>query len=71
MIPEEYGKQANVHTEAVTSVIERRFYEKADVLICESDDIRDHFLQKYGSREMEYLIYSSGKDPQELRKTLK
>ena len=71
MIPEEYEKHANFHTGEVTSEIEKRFYQKADVLICENDALRDHFIDKYGKKDMEYLVYSGSSDPQELRKTLK
>ena len=43
MIPEEYHEAANYHTEEVTSNIEKTFYEKSDVLICENEKIKDHF----------------------------
>ena len=56
MIPEEYHAASNFHTEAVTSDIERSFYEKADVLICQDEKEKDHFIEKYGKRDMEYII---------------
>ena len=56
MIPEEYHEAANYHTEEVTSSIEKTFYEKSDVLICESEKIKDHFIDKYGKRDMKYIV---------------
>ena len=55
-VPEDYHALSNIHTEMVTSEIEKIFYNKADVLICENEDIKKHFIEKYGSRDMEYLI---------------
>ena len=58
MIPEEYHEAANYHTEEVTSNIEKTFYEKSDVLICENEKIKDHFIEKYGKRDMKYIVSS-------------
>ena len=49
MIPEEYHQAANYHTEAITRNIEKIFYEKADVLICANKEMKEHFLNKYGT----------------------
>ena len=55
-IPEEYHSASNFHTEAITADIEKIFYEKADVIICESEELKKHFIDKYGERDIEYLI---------------
>ncbi len=55
-IPEEYHNASNFHTEAITADIEKIFYEKADVIICESVELKKHFIDKYGERDIEYLI---------------
>ncbi|MCR4633422.1 MAG: glycosyltransferase [Erysipelotrichaceae bacterium] len=47
-IPEEYHQASNFHTEKITADIEKIFYERSDVIICESEEIREHFLKKYG-----------------------
>ena len=56
-VPERYHELSNIHTEMVTNDIEKVFYEKADVLVCESEELKKHFIQKYGQREMSYLVY--------------
>ena len=56
MIPEAYHEASNFHTEKITADIEKIFYEKADVIICESEELKNHFIQKYGNRETEFLI---------------
>ena len=56
MIPETYHEASNFHTEKITADIERIFYEKADVIICENEELKDHFIQKYGDRDVEFLI---------------
>ena len=58
-IPEEYGKASNVHTEMVTNEIEKVFYEKSDVIICDSKELIDHFKNKYQERKMEYIVCPS------------
>ena len=55
-IPEEYHEASNFHTEAITSDIEKIFYEKADVIICENESLKRHFIEKYGVRDIEYII---------------
>lgn len=56
MIPEAYHEASNFHTEKITADIEKIFYGKADVIICESEELKNHFIQKYGNRETEFLI---------------
>ena len=56
MIPEEYHEASNFHTEKITADIEKIFYEKADVLICENEEQKEHFIRKYGDREIEFII---------------
>ncbi len=55
-IPEEYHDASNFHTEAITADIEKIFYEKSDVIICENKELKDHFIAKYGQRDIEYKI---------------
>lgn len=55
-IPEEYHEASNFHTEEVCSSIEREFYEKADVLVCESEDLRKHFIKKYGKGNIDIKV---------------
>lgn len=71
MIPEMYHKLANTHTEMVTSEIEKTFFEKADVIICENGEIKKHFMEKYGEDEQRYLICPSGDDKEELARRIK
>ena len=47
MIPEEYHKKANYHTEQITNDIEKVFAEKSDILLCETNAIKKHFEDKY------------------------
>ena len=56
MIPEEYHAASNFHTEKITADIEKIFYEKSDVIICENEKLKDHFVEKYGNREVEFQI---------------
>ena len=35
---------------------EKIFYEKTDVLICENDEMVKHFKNKYGERNIEFLV---------------
>ena len=56
MIPEAYHEASNFHTEKITADIEKVFYEKSDVIICESEELKEHFIEKYGEREVEFLI---------------
>ena len=56
MIPEAYHSASNFHTEKITADIEKIFYEKADVIICESEEEKKHFIEKYGNREAEFKI---------------
>lgn len=55
-IPEEYHNASNFHTEAITADIEKIFYEKSDVIICENEELKNHFIEKYGKRDIEYKI---------------
>ena len=70
MIPEKYHELANTHTEMVTNEIEKEFYKKADVIICENDDIKKHFIRKYGGDERRYLICPSVRDKEELKRRI-
>lgn len=58
-IPEGYHEASNFHTEKITADIEKTFYEKADVMIVGNEEEKEHFIKKYGPREMEYLIYEN------------
>ena len=57
MIPEEYHNASNFHTEEITNDIEKVFYEKSDVLICENEELINHFISKYDKRDMNYVVY--------------
>lgn len=46
-VPEEYHKAANFHTEEICADIEKTFYEKADVVIVNDNDLKKHFEEKY------------------------
>ncbi len=65
-VPEHYHELANIHTEMVTNDIEKVFYAKADVLVCESEELKEHFIRKYGERDMDYVIFPSGDTYKEL-----
>ena len=56
MIPEEYHEASNFHTEKITADIEKVFYEKADVVICENEELKKHFIEKYNDPKKEFLI---------------
>ena len=56
MIPEEYHEASNFHTEKITADIEKVFYEKADVVICENENLKKHFIEKYNDPKKEFLI---------------
>ena len=56
MIPEEYHEASNYHTEKITNDIEKIFYEKTDVIICENKEQIEHFKKKYGEREVEFIV---------------
>ena len=56
MIPEEYHEASNFHTEKITADIEKIFYEKADVVICENEELKKHFIEKYNDPKKEFLI---------------
>ncbi len=58
MVPEEYRKASNFHTEKITSDIEKIFYEKSDVILCEDETIKKHLIAKYGDRGVEFQILS-------------
>ena len=56
MIPEAYHDASNFHTEKITADIEKVFYEKSNIIICENEELKEHFIEKYGKREVEFLI---------------
>ena len=56
-IPEYYHNMMNYHTEAITNDIEKVFYNSVDVIICESNEEIDHFIKKYGKRDIQYIVY--------------
>lgn len=56
MVPEEYHKASNFHTEELTSSIEKKFYEKADVLICDDEKLIKHFKEKYKKNSIDFMI---------------
>ncbi len=58
-VPEHYHELANIHTEMVTNDIEKVFYAKADVLLCENETLKEHFIRKYGERDMCYVLFPS------------
>lgn len=58
-VPEYYHSLSNIHTEMVTNDIEKIFYQKADVLLCEDEKLIDHFIDKYGRRQMHYIVCPS------------
>ena len=55
-IPEEYHEASNYHTEKIVSDIEKIFADKCDVVICDSDNLINHFKQKYPESKAEYLV---------------
>ena len=56
-IPEDYHKLNNFYMEKVTSEIEKRFYDKANILICENEELIKHFKDKYQERDnMKYIV---------------
>lgn len=71
MIPEEYHSASNFHTEEVTANIEKLFYEKADVLICQNSEERDHYINKYGKRDMKYIVCPSERSVMEFENLIK
>ena len=56
MIPEEYHKASNYHTEKIADDIEKIFQEKADVIICEDKKTINHFQKKYNDTDKRYMI---------------
>ena len=68
MIPEEYHKLNNIHTEMVTNDIEKRFYDNADVLICENSKLKKHFIDKYSEKEIKVIVYPSKDGEKELKR---
>jgi hypothetical protein len=69
-VPEQYHELSNIHTEMVTNDIEKIFYEKADVLICDSDELTEHFKEKYGERRMKYVVCPSEDASKKLKETI-
>ena len=55
-VPEEYHEASNYHTEKIVSDIEKIFADKCDVVICDSDNLINHFKQKYPESKAEYLV---------------
>ena len=56
-IPEEYHEASNFHTEQVTNDIEKIFFEKSNVLMCENEALVRHFKDKYYEKDIKYIIY--------------
>ena len=56
MIPEEYHEASNFHTEKITADIEKIFYDKSDVIICENHKLLEHFKDKYGKTKAEFRM---------------
>lgn len=56
MVPEEYHEASNYHTEKITADIEKIFYEKSDVIICDDEVLKKHFIDKYGEGKAEFRI---------------
>jgi hypothetical protein len=71
MIPEMYHAASNFHTEQVTADIEKTFYEKADVLICGSEEEKKHYIGKYGKRDMKYIVCPSKEAQEELKEAIR
>ena len=69
-IPEAYHELSNIHTEMVTNDIEKIFYEKADVLVCESEELIEHFKNKYHERDMKYVVCPSADAKEELKSAI-
>lgn len=55
-VPEAYHDASNFHTEKITSDIEKIFYEKSDVILCEDESIKKHLITKYGDRNAEFMV---------------
>lgn len=55
-VPEQYHEQKNYHIEMVTNEIEKVFFDKSDLIVCENDDVKDILIKKY-KKEQEFLIY--------------
>lgn len=55
-IPEKYHELSNYHTEKVTNDIEKIFYGKSDVIICDNDKLENHFISKYGNNNKEFIV---------------
>ena len=70
MIPEAYRAASNFHTEEVTSDIEKIFYQGSNVLICQNEKEKDHYIEKYGKREMKYIVCPSDDSRAELNDAL-
>ena len=71
MIPEGYHAASNFHTEEVTGGIEKTFYENSDALICGSKEEIQHYIEKYGRRNMEYFVCPDDETCVEIRKLIK
>ena len=70
-VPEKYHELSNIHTEMITNDIEKIFYAKSDVMICENKKLIDHFIEKYGKRDMKYLVCPDENSKQEFDKAIK
>lgn len=46
-IPEYYHQEQNYHTEKVTNELEKLFISKVDYVLCEDEEIRNNFDNKY------------------------
>lgn len=59
MVPEEYHDASNFHTEKITSEIEEVFYNKSNLILVESEELKKHFLNKY-KEDRNILVYNGG-----------
>ncbi|MBQ0036879.1 MAG: hypothetical protein KBT35_08195 [Firmicutes bacterium] len=57
MIPEKYHEDANYRIEQITNNIEQTFYDKADVVLCDDDNLIEHFTNKY-NRKQNFVVYN-------------
>lgn len=55
-VPEQYHEQKNYHIEMVTNEIEKVFFDKSDLVVCENDDVKNILIKKY-KKEQKFLIY--------------
>ena len=61
-IPEKYHAQANFHTEAITTEIEKTFYAKAHYVLVNNIEELNILENKYGKSEIKYFVYRTSND---------